>query len=68
MLNQFTEKFLRGPLTSLYSKLSVGGFVIIDDYGNAENCRRAIADFREKHGIKDPIEKTDWCEAYWRKS
>jgi len=54
-------------LTSLYSKLSAGGFVIIDDYGNAENCRRAIADFREKHGIKDPIEKTDWCEAYWRK-
>lgn len=55
-------------LVNLYPKLSVGGFVIIDDYGNAENCRRAITEYRDQHGIKDPIQQTDWTESFWRKS
>lgn len=55
-------------LVSLYPKLSVGGFVIVDDYGAVEACRQAITDFRNKHGIKDPLVQTDWAEVYWRKS
>ena len=35
-------------LDSLYNKLSVGGFVIVDDYGNVAACRQAVHDFREK--------------------
>ena len=39
---------------NLYDKLSVGGFIIIDDYGIAE-CKRAILDFRRMHKITEPI-------------
>jgi hypothetical protein len=42
-------------LDSLYDKLSVGGFVIVDDYGNVVACRQAVGDFRTKRGITDPI-------------
>src|SRR5262249_16238492 len=43
-------------LGSLYSKVSPGGFVIVDDYGIPEHtCRRAIQDFRTAHSISEPI-------------
>lgn len=41
-------------LNNLYSKLSVGGFCIIDDYCLA-NCKIAVDDFRRDHGIDDPL-------------
>ena len=55
-------------LNALYDKVSPGGFIIVDDYGDFEPCRRAITEFREKHGITDPIEVIDWAGAFWRKS
>jgi O-methyltransferase len=55
-------------LTSLYPKLSVGGYVIVDDYGSLENCRAAVHDFRAKYGITDPIVQIDWTGIYWRRS
>jgi O-methyltransferase len=56
-------------LNSLYAKLSPGGFLIIDDYGLPEDtCRRAIHDFREQHGISEPIVDIDGYGAYWRRS
>jgi O-methyltransferase len=55
-------------LAALYDKVSVGGFVIIDDYGAVEGCRRATEDFRADRGISDPITKIDWTGAYWRRS
>lgn len=44
-------------LENLYPKLSVGGYVIIDDYGvdNLENAYRACEDYREFHDIDDEI-------------
>jgi hypothetical protein len=54
-------------LVNLYSKLSVGGFVIIDDY-NIGACRQAVADFRASQGVADPIESIDWAGVYWRRS
>ena len=41
--------------TNLYPKLSLGGFLIVDDYGY-EPCRQAVADYREANGIDEPIE------------
>ena len=41
-------------LASLYDRLSVGGFVIVDDY-YLEACAKAIHDFRSQRGITDPI-------------
>ena len=43
-------------LDGLYHKLSVGGFVIVDDYGNVPACRQAVDDFRAEHRIADPIQ------------
>ena len=55
-------------LKALYDKVSTGGFIIMDDYNDFEPCRRAVSEFREQHGIKDPIEPIDWAGAFWRKS
>lgn len=54
-------------LTSLYHRISRGGYVVVDDYGALPNCRKAIADFRFAHSITDPIEWVDWTGVYWRK-
>ncbi|HKJ36332.1 MAG TPA: TylF/MycF/NovP-related O-methyltransferase [Solirubrobacterales bacterium] len=54
-------------LENLYPGLSIGGFLIIDDYG-WDNCRQAVSDYREKHGITEPIQRIDWVGAYWRRS
>lgn len=55
-------------LNALYPKLSVGGFVIIDDYGSLEPCRQAVIDYREKHGIQEPIQTIDFAGVYWRRT
>jgi O-methyltransferase len=55
-------------LNALYHKVVRGGFVIIDDYGDLEPCRRAVDEFRSEHAIDDPLETIDWTGSYWRKS
>ena len=54
-------------LNALYPKLSPNGFVIVDDYGSIAECRRAVTDYRERHGITEEILPVDWTGAYWRK-
>ena len=54
-------------LNALYSKVSPGGFVIVDDYGDFAPCRNAVNEFRQLHGINEPIEKIDWTGVFWRK-
>ena len=56
-------------LKYLYPKLSPGGFVIVDDYGLPEDTsRRAVHDFRDLHGIREPIIDIDGYGAYWRRT
>jgi O-methyltransferase len=55
-------------LEALYPKLSVGGYVIIDDYGAIPQCKEAVTDFRAAHGIIDPMEAVDWTGVYWQRS
>jgi O-methyltransferase len=55
-------------LDALYPKVSSGGFVIVDDYGIIKACRQAVADYRDAHGITDPIHDIDGSGAFWRKS
>ncbi len=55
-------------LTNLYPKLSVGGYVIIDDYGCIPACRKAVDDYREAQGINDEIIWIDWTGVYWKRS
>lgn len=54
-------------LHSLYPALSPGGYMIIDDYGVVEGCRRAVDDFRSEYGITEPIEQVDWVSVRWRR-
>jgi len=54
-------------LNALYHRVTPGGFIIVDDYGDFAPCRRAVHEFRERHGISDCIERIDWAGAYWRK-
>jgi O-methyltransferase len=54
-------------LQALYPKLSVGGYLIVDDYGALEACRRAVDDYRAAHGIDEPMHPVDWTGVYWRR-
>jgi O-methyltransferase len=55
-------------LIALYPNLSPGGYLIVDDYSAIDVCKRAVDDYREQHGIEDPIEKIDWNGVYWQRS
>ncbi len=54
-------------LEALYDKVSVGGFVIVDDYLHLEACRQAVTDFRTAFSINDEIVEVDWNSVYWRR-
>jgi O-methyltransferase len=54
-------------LQSLYPGLSVGGHLIVDDYGAIEECRRAVDEFRAHNGIDEPLEEVDWTCVRWRR-
>lgn len=54
-------------MASLYEGLSAGGYVIVDDYLSLDQCREAIDDFRDQHGITEPVEPIDWSGIRWRK-
>jgi hypothetical protein len=57
-------------LTNLYDKLSVGGYAIIDDYGEDTwtYCRQAVDEFRAARGITDPLIEVDLRCWYWQRS
>jgi O-methyltransferase len=54
-------------LRSLYPGLSVGGFLVVDDYGALAESRRAVDEFRDRHGLTEPLEAVDWTCVRWRK-
>ena len=55
-------------LENLYHKVSVGGYVIIDDYHSWVACGRAVNDFLEKNSIQADIQEIDGSAVYWKKS
>jgi hypothetical protein len=55
-------------LESLYPGLSVGGYLIVDDYGAIEACKQAVHDYRDAHGIQDEIQGVDWSGVFWKKT
>jgi O-methyltransferase len=56
-------------LEALYPKLSVGGFCLIDDYGAIPACAKAVHDYRDAHGITEPVERIQPGPgpAFWRR-
>ena len=55
-------------LINLYHKLSMGGYIIIDDWGAVPGCKQAVEEFRSANNITDPINVIDWAGVYWQKS
>jgi len=56
-------------LINLYEKLSIGGYCIIDDYGEDSwtYCHKAVDDFRHERGIEDPMIRVDSKCFFWRR-
>ena len=53
-------------LSNLYPKLSIGGYIIIDDYC-LDTCVQAVQDYRAKCGINSEIITIDWSGVFWQK-
>jgi hypothetical protein len=54
-------------LYHLYPKLSIGGYVIIDDWFNFP-AKTACEDFFDVHGIHPTIHPIDQIAVYWQKT
>jgi len=55
------------PLNALYDKLSIGGYVIVDDYHVVEPCKFAIHDFFKNQNISPNLIEIDGVGVYWEK-
>lgn len=54
-------------LNNLYPKVSIGGYIIIDDYA-LPACAKAVQDYRKKNDITDAMIQIDYFGVYWKKS
>ncbi|MFG1950407.1 TylF/MycF family methyltransferase [Micromonospora sp. NPDC048830] len=54
-------------LTTLYPRLSPGGYLIVDDY-DITACRQAVHDYRREHGVDDAMEGIDNNGVFWRRT
>jgi O-methyltransferase len=52
-------------LSNLYPKLSIGGYVIIDDYRLLPRCGQAVDDFRTRLGIDEELQAGGWNSVFW---
>jgi hypothetical protein len=57
-------------LTALYNKVSPGGYVIVDDYGEQQwtYCQQAVDEFRTRLSITEPLVQVDSSCWFWRRS
>ena len=57
-------------LQNLYDKLSPGGYLIVDDYGQDDwtYCRQAVDEFRRTRHITEPMIRVDSTCHYWQRS
>ena len=53
-------------LTHLYSRVSKGGYVIVDDYFSWPSCRQAVTDFLSARALQPDIQPIDWAAVYWQ--
>jgi cephalosporin hydroxylase len=60
-------KDVRAALDALYDGVTLGGFVVVDDYGNPE-CKAVVDRFRSELEVADPLELIDGSAASWRKT
>ncbi|MEW6558372.1 MAG: TylF/MycF/NovP-related O-methyltransferase, partial [Elusimicrobiota bacterium] len=58
---------VRCCLDNLYDNLITGGYLIIDDYGHWEGCKKAVDEFLEKRKIKVRLNKIDYTGVWFQK-
>jgi O-methyltransferase len=56
------------PLNYLFDKLSLGGWVIVDDYWVVPACKAAVGDFLSSRGIEPKFHEIDGVGIYFQKS
>jgi len=54
-------------LERFYDSVRPGGYVVIDDYGHWEGCRRATDEFLEERGVIVTLTRVDYTGRYFRK-
>lgn len=54
-------------LIALYDKVSIGGYIIIDDFA-IQACNQAVHDFRAERNITQQLIPIDTCTVYWQKT
>jgi O-methyltransferase len=58
----------RDALNALYAKLSIGGYLIVDDYFSWPGCKLAVDEYRTAHAITDTVVKIDAHAIYWQRT
>lgn len=58
----------KDALVALYDKVSVHGYVIIDDYHAVEGCRKAVHDFLSERNLNPKLVEIDGVGVYWEVS
>ncbi len=54
-------------LEELYDQVAPGGWVIVDDYGHWEGCRKAVDEFFERRGLRHQLIPIDETGVYFQK-
>lgn len=54
-------------LETYYASVVSGGFVVFDDYGSWEGCKRAVDEFMKAYAIHEPLCTRDGIGFYFRK-
>jgi hypothetical protein len=54
-------------LENLESKVSPGGFILVDDFNDIPQCKWAVEKYRKERNITAPIHEVDWTGIYWVK-
>jgi O-methyltransferase len=54
-------------LETFYDKVETGGFVVLDDYGHWEGCRKAFDEFKAERGIDVDLVQVDYTGHYFSK-
>lgn len=55
-------------LTALYDRVTLGGYIIVDDYNSLASCHRAVDDFFRSRDIAPRLTEIDRAAVFWRKS